>query len=667
MTSQDLQSSQNQADSYRPDIDGLRAIAVLSVVIHHFFPSILKGGYLGVDIFFVISGFLITNIIVGQIEENKFSLKVFYVRRIKRIFPALITVLLTTLILGWFSMWPDEYKNLGNHVFGASIFISNFILWKEVGYFDPAGIYKPLLHLWSLSVEEQFYIFWPILLVFVHKKKVNMLWVITGVIVLSLASVLYLSSKDPSARFYFPITRAWEFSFGAALVFLPKLNLYLYLKKYAKLISFTGITFIFLGLIWGKSFAFAVPVVLGAAAVIGFSSETPVGRYFLSLKPMIWIGLISYPLYLWHYVLLSFYKINLVGIDYSWVRILLLIASLILAVLTYYFIERPIRFSKKNKEHVLLACMSLLLLSGIFVNRLRGLESRFEGNKAYKNYLSIQWKETDLRNKLCLSQFSNLDKGFCLKENSKKISSVALIGDSHANHFYYGINEHFPKKGMGLIQIGEGGCVPFLGLKPQDQKDINVIHCPQRSNYLKKIKNDSFVKTVILGARGPLYIFGNDYPNMPKSLFLRSETLKSENNAEVYEYAFKKTVSEFLKAEKQVIFIIDNPEMSFEPKQCINLLPVQILKPNKNPCAVSRKSYDDRNKEYLAIVNRVSEQFPEMKVFNAADQFCDKEWCWAMKDSVMLYRDDDHLSKTGSLLVGKAFGEFMDNLEKEQK
>ncbi|HIE3585867.1 TPA: acyltransferase family protein, partial [Legionella anisa] len=163
---------------YRADIDGLRAIAVLSVVVFHVFPKWMKGGFVGVDIFFVISGFLISTIIFEGLEKNSFSFVDFYKKRIKRIFPALVFVLLFCLILGWFALFPQEYKQLGKHVMGGAGFISNFMLWLETGYFDNAAETKPLLHLWSLGIEEQFYIIWPFLVWFVWKKRFNLFFVI---------------------------------------------------------------------------------------------------------------------------------------------------------------------------------------------------------------------------------------------------------------------------------------------------------------------------------------------------------------------------------------------------------------------------------------------------------------------------------------------------------
>lgn len=205
---------------YRPDIDGLRAIAVLSVVIFHAFPNLLKGGFIGVDIFFVISGFLISTIILNGLEKDSFSFVEFYSRRIKRIFPALLLVLIASFVLGWFVLLADEYKQLGKHIAGGAGFVSNFVLWKESGYFDNTSETKPLLHLWSLGIEEQFYIVWPLLLWFVWKQRLNPL-TITLIVMLS-SFILNISTvqSDAVAAFYSPQTRFWELLTGSILAYV---------------------------------------------------------------------------------------------------------------------------------------------------------------------------------------------------------------------------------------------------------------------------------------------------------------------------------------------------------------------------------------------------------------------------------------------------------------
>jgi len=200
----------------------LRALAILFVVIYHAFPSVISGGFIGVDVFFVISGFLISRIIYTQLETTGFSFTQFYIRRIKRIFPALFVVLLFCFVFGWFNLLADEFKQLGLHIAGGAGFVANLVLWNESGYFDNASETKPLLHLWSLGIEEQFYFFWPILVCLAWKRKMNLLWVGVAVGVMSFTLNLYevLYTLNFTKAFYSPLTRFWELMVGAVLAYL---------------------------------------------------------------------------------------------------------------------------------------------------------------------------------------------------------------------------------------------------------------------------------------------------------------------------------------------------------------------------------------------------------------------------------------------------------------
>jgi peptidoglycan/LPS O-acetylase OafA/YrhL len=203
--------------SYRPDIDGLRAVAVLAVVLFHAFPNALSGGFAGVDVFFVISGFLISSILFAQIELGRFSIADFYARRARRIFPALALVLACTLAFGWFILLSDEFRRLGKHMAAGSGFVANLVLWSESGYFDTAADLKPLLHLWSLGIEEQFYLVWPLLLGLAWSRKVSMWWVLGAGMLMSFGLNIYGVGIDPTGTFFSPLTRFWELLAGAAL------------------------------------------------------------------------------------------------------------------------------------------------------------------------------------------------------------------------------------------------------------------------------------------------------------------------------------------------------------------------------------------------------------------------------------------------------------------
>jgi peptidoglycan/LPS O-acetylase OafA/YrhL len=426
---------------YRPDIDGLRAIAVLSVVGFHACPSWVKGGFIGVDVFFVISGFLISGIIYENLDKGEFTFREFYARRIRRIFPALIVVMSACLVLGWFSLLTDEYKQLGKHIAGGASFISNLLLWQESGYFDNSSETKPLLHLWSLGIEEQFYIVWPLLLWLTWKKRFNFFAVSLAIAVGSFYLNIKGIKQDAVATFYSPITRFWELMCGGLLawvaiykrtsfagIFLKVdtnvikltawfvIDVVLFLvyfmfplkfspgsyrfchchknrienKEVEKgtalnnLSAFTGLALLAYGFSKiAKDFYFpgvwALVPVIAALLIISAGPAAWLNRQILSTKFLVWFGLISYPLYLWHWPMLSFARIIENGSPSRNIRIAAVVISILLAWLTMKFIEKPFRFGNQRaglKVATLSGLMFAIGVSGFVVNNMRLSQAR---------------------------------------------------------------------------------------------------------------------------------------------------------------------------------------------------------------------------------------------------------------------------------------------------
>lgn len=385
---------------YRPDIDGLRAIAVLSVVAFHAFPAWMKGGFIGVDVFFVISGFLISTIIFENLDKGTFSFSEFYARRIKRIFPALILVLIFCLIFGWFSLLPGELNQLGKHVVAGAGFVSNLVLWSESGYFDNSAETKPLLHLWSLGIEEQFYIVWPFLLWAAWKRHINFLLVIFCLLIGSFMLNIWLVHTNPVATFYSPLTRFWEFLFGSLLAFCSlrraknvSRGFYYFTAKggfvsqvkskigsqlvSSNVFSFVGMSLLIAGFyLINKDLGFpgcwALLPVLGSAMIILAGPKAWFNRKILSDKIFVWFGLISFPLYLWHWPLLSFGRILYFDTPPLKYRVVAVLLSIGLAWLTMRFFERPLRFGDRKSSLKVLSLsgslLALAFLGAIFFN-----------------------------------------------------------------------------------------------------------------------------------------------------------------------------------------------------------------------------------------------------------------------------------------------------------
>lgn len=376
---------------YRPDIDGLRAIAVLAVVLFHAFPSSLRGGFIGVDIFFVISGFLISTIIYENVKNETFSFRDFYSRRVRRIFPALLVVISVTFLFGFFILSADEFNQLGKLVAAGIGFVANLVLWSESGYFDAATETKPLLHLWSLGIEEQFYIIWPLLLISAWNKKINLLLVTIFILFLSFTLNIFNIKTDPVGTFYSPVTRIWELLFGSLLAwimvfkkdnffnitnninkFLSKIKFFSNAEEknlFSNILSCAGILLFIIGFIGiTKESTFpglwALVPVLGTVLVIMAGPQAWINEKILSHKIAVWFGLISFPLYLWHWPLLSYGRIYYDKIPpegFRWIAVLL---SILLAWLTVKYIEKPFRYSKhQTRTKVIFLCSTALFIA----------------------------------------------------------------------------------------------------------------------------------------------------------------------------------------------------------------------------------------------------------------------------------------------------------------
>jgi peptidoglycan/LPS O-acetylase OafA/YrhL len=491
---------------YRADIDGLRAIAVLSVVAFHAFPGKITGGFIGVDIFFVISGFLISSILFSNLAQAKFSIIGFYNRRIRRIFPSLITVMLTSLIFGWFVLLADEYKQLGTHIAGGVGFVSNLLLLSENGYFDNAAESKPMLHLWSLAIEEQFYIFWPLLIAFIWKRRWNFWPIIAAIAIGSFAANIYTIGSNPTAVFYSPIYRFWELTIGGILAYLtlhrPEL-----LDRHQNAQSVSGFAFLIIGLILiNKDRQFpgwwALLPTMGAFLLISAGSTAWINKKILSNQVLVWFGLISYPLYLWHWPLLSFAKI-LEGNPNTSLKSVLVVASVVLAWLTCQFIEKPLRFSKHPRTPLLLLLTFLFTglvgYSCLAHNGYEGLGFRDREKTEFANYFENGLPERRYLKRENMSakyreqcNFYNLVMDKVGKTTKVPIDEIAkecyvgdpaienfvmIWGDSHAAHLYIGLQHNLPQNWQ-VLQVTSSKCEPDT-LSPGDS---NVNYC-QRSNW----------------------------------------------------------------------------------------------------------------------------------------------------------------------------------------
>ncbi|WP_300036345.1 acyltransferase family protein [uncultured Roseobacter sp.] len=396
-----MPSIEPEKTAYRAEIDGLRAFAVLSVVSYHAFPAGLPGGFTGVDVFFVISGYLITAHIFTSLDEDKFSFLDFFQRRIRRIFPALILVMVSSLIFGWFALISEELQQLGKHLFSGAAFIVNFVLVSESGYFDTAADTKPMLHLWSLAVEEQFYIFWPVVLWLAWRQHFNLIWITLLVAVASFCFNMRFVTPNPTEVFFWPFGRFWELLSGSILAWLTLYKrdaLDLARKRIdtciARIVPFSvergkiaftenimalgGLCLLIYGFAEISSNApfpstWALVPVCGTLLTIAAGAAAWSNRIFMMNPVAVWFGLISYPLYLWHWPILSFLQIVESGEPpHRDARIVAVVLAILLAWLTVRFVEKPLRFGHRNahlKTVGLTGTMILVGAAGLLISR----------------------------------------------------------------------------------------------------------------------------------------------------------------------------------------------------------------------------------------------------------------------------------------------------------
>lgn len=474
---------------YRADIDGLRAVAVLSVVAYHAFPNWVSGGFIGVDIFFVISGFLISSILFDNLQNNTFSFLEFYARRVRRIFPALVVVLSVSFIVGWFWLLPDEFQQLGKHTVGGAAFISNFMFLEESEhYFNNAAETKPLLHLWSLGVEEQFYIVWPLLLWWGWRQHWRRTTVTVPVLIISFVLNVALAHRHPALDFFSPITRFWELAIGALLAD-PKLNFASIRTQLAQFFSKTpakrvhdiqsfipvlGFLLIAIGLFvispsFLYPFTWALLPTLGAALIIASPAHAWFNRTILANYVLVWFGLISYPLYLWHWPLLSFATILEADRPAPALRFALVILSVLLAWLTYIVVEKPIRFGKHRKFKTF-GTLSAMLAAGSFgciVFTMTGFPSRLKSPIAIDlmNYnfhdISSGRSEEEFWKNSCFNFNDGVDffrQNGCEQREFPDRPTVFLVGDSYSGYLSLGLRPYLHEARLNLFQYSRTNC-----------------------------------------------------------------------------------------------------------------------------------------------------------------------------------------------------------------
>lgn len=552
-------------------------------------------------------------------------------------------------------LFPEEYQQLGGHVAKSSVFLLNFELVKEVGYFDVESHYKPLLHFWTLSVEEQYYLFWPIIIVFILKNNKNPIYFLMVVFIVSFLANVYFSQYYPQKTYFHTLTRVWQLVAGSLLA-VWMINLQSGKKNinsYKGVITIVGIFFILCSALFFNpqlnypGYWSLLPV-LGAVMLIVANINL---EHYAGLDKL---GLISFPLYLWHWVLISFLYIYLGREPSSLLILISIIFSLFFAYLTYRYIER---FRYKKSTLYLIILMVVVGALGAYIEFNKGLPER----KSIENFVdrSIQFNRTSIKDKGCIDYTTKLLGGelmfdYCRTDSLEQQNLVVLIGDSKAHVLFPGVSELAKQHGYGTLLMANSSCPPLQGFQwGRNSQEVGL--CTDKiEQILSVLQKDLRIKKVIIATRGPVYIHGEveglfSEESVTKSL----ARLNNENQTyEAYFNGFKNTMTRINKLEhvKEIYYFLENPELDFLPKEVFPR-PFDYFKISLNRDYMDRGLYIKRMSVYRKNIFLQQKNFSKLKIIDPVDMLCDQDRCYSYLNGKSLYADDDHFSIFGSQFI----------------
>jgi peptidoglycan/LPS O-acetylase OafA/YrhL len=666
--------------NYRKEIDGLRAVAVIPVIFFHAGLGLFSGGYVGVDVFFVISGYLITTIILSEMEQETFSLINFYERRARRIIPALFFVMLVSTVFSWFWLNPSHMKDFSQSLAAVSLFSSNILFWQETGYWGVENELKPLLHTWSLAVEEQYYVLFPLFLILMWRFRKR--WILSSFLLIAFISLLqsqWASVNSPSANFFLLATRGWELAIGASIAFYfiyrkNVIHSMLSQKTVVELLSLLGI-----GLIGYAVFAFdentpfpsvyALVPTIGTALVIVFASNDTFVAKLLGSKIPVGIGLISYSAYLWHQPLLALARHRSLHEPTTLLLTALSITSLFLAFISWKYIEAPFRkrgiFSRKQIFSFTAIGSTFFIIFGLVGNYTNGYKFRINNRFAE---IVDNAKKDSFSKKLCVhnTEVPFQDSDFCvLVANDEKYA--ILYGDSHAQALMLEAKKAFSKTNYGLLFAATSACPPVKNVYRADKASKQACYEQNKKIYNYIVSNPQ-IKYVILSARWTLGMEGTRFNNKEGGVELGTKPhLDIVEAGSTYRYhndydhqdkiaqAYTKSIQELLNAGKKVILIYPVPEAGWNVPDYLSryYLINRDSVFNESTASTSHEVFKERNKRTIDALDQILPNKNLLRI-HPEKMFCDKDIsgrCITQKDGVILYRDDDHLSDGGARLL----------------
>lgn len=642
-TAQSAVAAGVNASAYRPDIDGLRAVAVLAVLFFHCFPTVLSGGFVGVDVFFVISGYLIGRSSFEEMAAGRYSARAYFGRRARRIFPALLVVLVSVIGAGWWMLLPIEYELLGKHVAGAAVFISNWQFWREVGYFNTEATLKPLLHLWSLAVEEQFYLILPLFLLYSLWRRKAPLVPLLLFTVICFASAVWRLPDHKAWGYFHLLSRGWELMTGVLLAYAEHRraaqsgDASLVGNFWRPAVGGLGLASV-IGSAWSYSSetlfpgAAALLPTLGAAAIIAAGSGAPFNR-LLGLRPLVYIGLISYPLYLWHWPLLSMLRIvDGSNLDLT-TRLMVFLASFPLAAFTYHLVERPLRAAtvvqRPNFALVLWALLLAVGGAGYGVLTKQGVPERFPE-------LDTNLQPATERQTMPPTGFTSQHKAI-------------LLGDSNALMYSAALRSHFYRiHGQELIYGFRPGCKPFYNLDKHSPGD-SPQGCPRGVNpSIEQAINDPQIDTILVVSA--LYSFNYyTYPGFPNN-----PSPDLEQNNQIMSRAIDETFAMLAASGKKVVIFYSTPPLDFVVSEC-QKRPFRWRTEARAECFVTEEHYRSVQQWSRRKLGEVAARHANIRLFDPAPSLCRNGRCEARLDGKLIYSDGAHLNAFGAERVAEHF------------
>lgn len=648
-------------NDYRPDIDGLRAIAVVWVLVFHFFPGVLPGGFVGVDVFFVISGYLITKILLAEIAEQRFTLWGFYQRRVRRIFPALTLVSVVSLAAGWYLLFDDEFRRLSDNAVAGLLSLGNISNWRSTGYFDTTGDLMPLLHLWSLGVEEQFYLVWPLLLVL--GSAVSTRWaglrlgyLLFGVVALSFALNVAWVRTQPSAVFYLPFTRVWELGAGGVLACWqaePRTRHALDAKQANGVSVLALLALVVAGVCIDDRKPFpgwwALLPVLATVTLIAVGPRAWANR-LLAASPLVKLGLVSYPLYLWHWPLLSFARI-LHPRELSLLALFgLLAAALVLAWLTYRFVELPIRTRASAAgvtPRLLGAAGALALLgaacaTGLIAARVRPTTDFVRAELARDRELRAATNEKACAPAVPVS--ARLAQFCTLQEAAPGARTIVLWGDSHARAWSPVIFEMGRKHGLRVVLLTHAACAPLLGVR-SDDRDVEPA-CRELGLAEDALKTIAALEPahIYLTARWSVYAHGwRVHGRLQTRTHFHTQSATgpaSETTSQAALNARFLPTVDALTAIAPVTLLRAVPDLAQSFERGTERNPVEF-----EPTLAEHRAREATSDRLITLA---AERFPTLRVVDPASLLCQRR-CRATLPGLLAYSDDNHLTAQATL------------------